>query len=66
MEKNLPVITSFGPISSRPVPKGATPSNPFRIEAQMGEDRVVLSLSPTAVLELRAELDLYLQAGGSR
>jgi len=63
--QSLGLITRVGPMTSRPT-KGPTTIIPFRIEVEMGNGPEILSVSPSAAAELRAELDLYLQAHGFR
>ena len=57
---NLDLITRVGPLTSRAT-KAPAISVPFRIEVEMGGGSAVLSLSPSAAADLRAELDFYLQ-----
>jgi hypothetical protein len=65
--ENLGLITKVGPVTSEPkVSLGAKGSIPFRIEALMGGNPVVLSLSRDAAEELAEELARYLQARRSR
>jgi hypothetical protein len=60
--QSLGLITRVGPITSRPAKGVPATTLPFRIEAEMDNSApVLLSLSPRAAAELRAELDLYLQ-----
>lgn len=56
-------VKSIGPMTA-PSPKGPTATIPFRIEFETADGRAILSLSPTVVAELRAELDLWLKARG--
>src|SRR5260221_7134575 len=57
--QSLDLITRVGPLTSRPA-TGPTTNIPFRIEVEMRDGPVLLSLSPTAAPELRGELTQYL------
>jgi hypothetical protein len=61
--KNLDLITRVGPENSRPA-KGPETTVPFRIEVEMGDGPVILSLSPSAAAILRGELNQYLETRG--
>jgi hypothetical protein len=64
--KSLDLITRVGPVTSRPA-RGPDTTIPFRIEVEMGNGpEIILSVSPSATAELRAELNLYLQTHGLR
>jgi hypothetical protein len=63
--QSLDLITRVGPSTSRPA-TGPTTNIPFRIEVEMGDGPVLLSLSPTAAAELRGELNQYLETHGFR
>jgi hypothetical protein len=63
--QSLDLITRVGPMSSRPAKSPAT-TVPFRIEVEMGNGPMLLSLSPSAAAELRGELNQYLETHGFR
>ena len=63
--KHLGIITKIGPAVGEESPDSKA-AIPFRVEVQMDAGPAVLSLSLAAAAELKAELEIYLRARGSR